>query len=175
MTQNPEPATGTEASQAPQLDSGAVYEWLLSDHPDARAERSRRRAAACDAELKRAQEILRWSAKVAWNPDAPKSLRDLAGTMAPLAASSVERTLASISVPDTDYVAQARADWENFRRADDPDYRYPARYTGEAAASQPVPDPGLAAKARQAAGVSDPAHRRAAPAEQMPADREAGE
>ncbi len=32
----------------------AFYEWLLSDHPDARAERDRRRAATYQADTSRA-------------------------------------------------------------------------------------------------------------------------
>jgi hypothetical protein len=44
-------------------------------------------------------------------------------------------------VPDADFTARARTAWENSRRADDPGYRYPARYTSEAAATQPRPDP----------------------------------
>lgn len=121
-------------------ESDAAYEWLLSDHPDARAERDRRRAATYVDTSMRAAKVLTWVAKVNATPGAPETLRDLAATMWPLAVESTQRASADHAVPDADYVAQARADWENVRRADDPGYRYPARYLGEAATSQPRPD-----------------------------------
>jgi hypothetical protein len=129
-----------EPDQDPQFEA-AAYEWLLSDHPDARAERQRRREATYQADMARSLDILAWAVRVSSIPGATGAERDLAETMAPSAARSAERAEASFAVPDADYVAKARTDWENFRRAEDPDYRYPDRYIGATASSQPRPDP----------------------------------
>jgi hypothetical protein len=129
--------------QGPGLESGAAYEWLLSDHPDARAERDRRREATYADEKVRAGKVLAWVAKIDATADVPETLRDLAATMGPLAAKSDARAEADHAVPDAEFVAQARANWEACMQVSGPDgswdYRYPDRYVGEAAASQPRP------------------------------------
>ena len=124
-------------------ESDAFYEWLLSDHPGARAERDRRREATYRDEMERTGKVRAWAEKIHAAPDAPQRLRDLAATMGPLAARSAARAEAGHAVPDETYVAAARATWETYRRVSAPggswDYRYPARYTGPEAASQPRP------------------------------------
>jgi hypothetical protein len=124
-------------------ESDAEYEWLLSDHPDARAERDRRREATHRDEMERAGKVRAWVEKIYAAPDAPQTMRDLAATMGPLAARSAARAEASYAVPDEEHVAAGRANWETYMQVSAPDgswdYRYPARYTGEAAASQPRP------------------------------------
>jgi hypothetical protein len=128
-----------------ELESGAAYEWLLSDHPDARAERDRRREATYQDEMGRANKVLGWVAKIHAHDEADVSdaVLNLARTMGPMAEKSAARAEADHAVPDGAYVAQARANWETYMQVSAPggswDYRYPARYTGEAAASQPQP------------------------------------
>lgn len=58
----------------------AFYEWLLSDHPDARAERDWRRAATYQAETDRAAAVRAWADKINAQPDAPQPLQDLAAS-----------------------------------------------------------------------------------------------
>jgi hypothetical protein len=124
-------------------ESDAFYEWLLSDHPGARAERDRRREATHRDELERTGKVAAWVEKIHAAPSAPPTIRDLAETMGPLAAKSAARAEADFAVPDEVRVAQARANWETYMRVSAPDgswdYRYPGRYVGEAAASQPRP------------------------------------
>jgi hypothetical protein len=126
-----------------ELESDAAYEWLLSDHPDARAERDQRREATYTDERERAGKVLAWVAKIKAAADAPEAMRDLAATMGPLAAVSAARAEAGFAVPDAAHVAQARANWETYMQVSAPngswDYRYPDRYVGEAAASQTRP------------------------------------
>ena len=47
------------------------YEWLLSDHPDARAERDARREAAYRDLTENAAAVLAWAAKISATPGAP--------------------------------------------------------------------------------------------------------
>jgi hypothetical protein len=126
------------------VESDALYEWLLSDHPDARAERDRRREATYQAERDRTGQVLAWVAKIDAAPGAPQTMRELAATMGPLAARSAARAEADHAEPDDAFVTRARENHETYMQVSAPngswDYRYPARYLGEAAASQPRPD-----------------------------------
>jgi hypothetical protein len=74
----------------------AFYEWLLSDHPDARAERDWRRAATYQAETDRAAAVRAWADKINAQPDAPQTLRDLAASVGPLADQSAARAEAAL-------------------------------------------------------------------------------
>lgn len=125
-------------------ESGAFYEWLLSDHPDARAERDRRREAHYQAEVERASQVQAWVAKIDAVPGPPEAVRRLADSMGPLAEESRARAEAAIAEPDEAYVARERDTWETFMRVSARngswDYRYPDRYTGEAAAKCPRPE-----------------------------------
>ena len=49
----------------------AFYEWLLSDHPEARAERDRRRAATYQHQHDQAAAVRAWADKISARPDAP--------------------------------------------------------------------------------------------------------
>jgi ATPase subunit of ABC transporter with duplicated ATPase domains len=126
------------------MESDAFYEWLLSDHPDARAERDRRRQAYYEAETQRAKQVQAWAAKIDATPDASEAARKLAVSMGPSAARSRARAEAAIAEPDESYVARERGHWETFMRGSAPngsaDYRYPDRYLGPNAASQPRPE-----------------------------------
>ena len=77
----------------------AFYEWLLSDHPDARAERDRRRAATYQAETDRAAAVRAWADKINAQPGAPQNLRDLAASMGPLADQTTARAEARHAEP----------------------------------------------------------------------------
>jgi hypothetical protein len=139
---NPHDTTGAGQDRQRELDD-ARYEWLLSDHPDARAERDRRREATYQDERERAGKVLAWTEKIHATPDAPATMRDLAATMGPLAARSAERAAASFAEADEAYVARTRGEFETYMRVSAPhgswDYRYPDRYLGPEAASQPPP------------------------------------
>ena len=86
----------------------AFYEWLLSDHPDARAERDRRRAATYQAETDRAAAVRAWADKINAQPDAPHTLQDLAASMGPLADRAAERAQARYAEPDDTLVTRLR-------------------------------------------------------------------
>ncbi len=119
----------------------AFYEWLLSDAPAAQRERARRRSRhASEAKQERAR-VAAWCRRTLGNDAAPEHLRDLAETMQRLIARGAARDLAEAGLPDDECVRRGRRQYETSRRAaGDHDYRYPARYLGPGAASQPVPD-----------------------------------
>jgi hypothetical protein len=116
------------------------YEWLLSDHPGAVLERGRRRL---DHQVREAEEravLRRFIARTDQSPDAPTTVRGLAGTAGWLVERSEQRLATATASRDADLVATARRDLETSQRVGkDPDYRYPARYLGEQAAHQPIP------------------------------------
>jgi hypothetical protein len=116
------------------------YEWLLSDHPGAALERARRRL---DNQVREAEEramLRRFIARTDQSPDAPATVRGLAGTAGWLVQRSQQRQATQAASTDAELVATARRDLETSQQAgDDPDYRYPARYLGTQAARQPIP------------------------------------
>jgi hypothetical protein len=119
-------------------------EWLLSDHPGAVLERARRRL---DNQVREAEEramLRRFIARTDQSPDAPTTVRGLAGTAGWLVERSQQRLATKSARTDAELVATARRDLETSRRVQvDGDYRYPARYLGEQAARQPIPpEPG---------------------------------
>jgi hypothetical protein len=129
---------------------GAFYEWLLSDHPDAKAERDWRRAATYQADTERAATVRVWANKINAQPDAPQTMRDLAASMGPMADQSTARAEARYAEPDDTYVTRLRTRYETHMRVSGPpsawDYRYPAHLTGPgAAAYPPPPEPDAAA------------------------------
>jgi len=110
-----------------------VYEFLLSDHPAAKAERLARRAADRAA-------ITAWRARlVTFGAGMPANLHNLAETMGRLDDRATLRDAAEQGEPDEVWVARARQRFTATARTwgDDPDYRYPTRYLGPAAAHQP--------------------------------------
>ena len=121
----------------------AFYEWLLSDHPDAKAERDWRRAATYQAETDRAAAVRAWADKINAQPDAPQTMRDLAASMGPLADQTTARAEARYAEPDDAYVTRLRAQHETHVQVSGPpgswDYRYPAHLTGPGAAAYPPP------------------------------------
>ena len=62
----------------------AFYEWLLSDHPDARAERDYRRGAHYQRQQETAADIAAWADRISADPDRhTRAARDLAATIGP--------------------------------------------------------------------------------------------
>jgi len=122
----------------------AFYEWLLSDHPDARAERDYRRAATYQRQKDNAAAVRAWADKVGAQPDAPNTLRDLAALMGPRADQAAARAEASYAEPDDIYLARLRAQHETCMRVSGPigapSYRYPEHLTGPSAANYPPPE-----------------------------------
>jgi hypothetical protein len=122
----------------------AFYEWLLSDHPDARAERDYRRGAHYEHQREVAVEIAAWADRIGADPDwHTAAARDLAATIGPHAARSALRAEIDAAEPDDLYVARLREEFAIHRRVHwdhpDPAYRYPAHLTGPGAASYPPP------------------------------------
>ena len=119
------------------------YEWLLSDHPDARAERDARRQAAYRDLTQNAAAVQAWAAKINATPGAPQNLRDLAASMGPRAAGTAARAEADHAEPDERYIARARAQHETYMQVSGPigayGYRYPEHLTGPGAVSYPRP------------------------------------
>jgi hypothetical protein len=120
------------------------YEWLLSDHPGAVLERARRRLDHQAREAEERAMLRRFIARTDQSPDAPTTVRGLAGTAGWLVERSDQRMATETATSDAELVATARRDLETSRRVQlDGDYRYPARYLGTQAAHQPIPaDPG---------------------------------
>jgi hypothetical protein len=122
----------------------AFYEWLLSDHPVALAERRRRQEASYArraGERARVREVTgRWPAEV---PEGAARLRE---SMERLTDGQAQRDRWDRAVDEEIAVETMRAEWETHVRVsgDDPEYRYPARYVGPGAADYPPPGPSQA-------------------------------
>ncbi|QYG95834.1 hypothetical protein HC251_25120 (plasmid) [Iamia sp. SCSIO 61187] len=113
----------------------AAYEWLLSDHPWARAERERRRAAHHARETGQAGQILQICDRL---DDSP--LAGLADTVRPMAERSALEAEVEAVYDDTTHVADARRRLEIARQvAGHTAYRYPTALLGGAARHQPPP------------------------------------
>jgi hypothetical protein len=121
----------------------AFYEWLLSDHPWAAAERQRRREASFArraAERARVREITgRWPA------DAPEEIARMRETLGRLTDGQAERDRWDKAVDEEIDLENMRRQLEVHRRVsgDDPDYRYPDRYCGPGADQYPPPPSAL--------------------------------
>ena len=132
------------------------YEWLLSDHPDAQAERDYRRGARYQRQRGTAADIAAWADRISADPDRhTRGARDLAATIGPRAADSAMRAEIDSAEPDEVFVARLRQEFEIHRHVHwdnpDPSYRYPAHLTGPGAASYPPPpEPGASGRERGA-------------------------
>ncbi len=116
------------------------YEWLLSDHPEAAAERARRRAAHLAYEAAGRDGLSRFVARTQADRDAPEHLRELATTARWLLARQADRLAAEVAVSEHERLARQRRDFETSRRVQGAHgYRYPARHLGTRAARQPIP------------------------------------
>lgn len=119
----------------------AAYEWLLSDHPRAAAERARRRHAHVRRELTIATDALAAAERLAHDPAASDNMRRLADKIVePLARTAALAADVDDAASDASRVAAACRDLETARcNAGDVDYRYPAHLTGPAADHVPPP------------------------------------
>jgi hypothetical protein len=130
-----------------------AYEWLLSDHPWARAERIRRAARGWDADLRNADAVREWTDRIEGadlddryphNPEIAENLRGLAGLMHPIADEQRVRTHLDSAISDEERVYQLRQEWVTHRHAEgDHDYWYPAKLRGPGAAAYPPPASGF--------------------------------
>jgi hypothetical protein len=116
------------------------YEWLLSDHPEAAAERARRRAAHLAYEAEGRAGLSRFVDRTEADRDAPENIRELVKTARWLLTRQAERLAADVAEPEPERLARQRRDFETSRRVQGAiGYRYPARYLGPRAAQQPIP------------------------------------
>ena len=140
------------------------YAFLLSDHPAARVERCRRRAAYIDETARRREVLHGWLAKLDTLPARPgersdDTARSLAATTRELLDGEVGRLAEEVGDLDQVRVARARDAYEAERRAAGHRHPgYPTRYVGVAAARQPIPPEPPARPARR----SRPRRRRQA-------------
>ncbi len=157
------------------------YAFLLSDHPAARVERCRRRAAYLD-ETAREREVLHgWLARLDATPPRSReryddTARRLAVTTRALLDRQAGRLAREVGEPDLARVSQARAAWEAERRAAGHRHPgYPSRYRGVAAARQPIPpEPPDPASAERSARTSRPGRASHRDRRQRRPGREAG-
>jgi hypothetical protein len=130
-----------------------AYEWLLSDHPWARTERIRRRAAATGAKLDNASRVRDWTDRIseadlqqryANEPAFARNLDELAELMRPRADRQQLRTHLDDAEPDELRVLRLRQNLVTHRhvRGDDT-YEYPAHLIGPSAAAYPPPASGF--------------------------------
>ena len=118
----------------------AFYEWLLSDHPQATAERARRQAQYRAHEADQIGRLRDWVARTRANPDADQRYQRLAAAAERLVDRRAARLAADSAEPAPARLARLRHQLELAERAGpDPDYHYPARYLGAQAARQPIP------------------------------------
>jgi hypothetical protein len=127
---------------------GPEYEWLISDHPLALAERQRRAsefyAAEFDEEAALDEEAHQHDDDdfAGLRPGIGDEVGGLATTIAPAPDRDQLRYTAADAEPDEITVAQSRRDYQEYRRSHgEPDYVYPARYVGASAADHPPPSP----------------------------------
>ncbi len=123
------------------------YEWQLSGHPDARAERDWRRTAhLTEAETDRAAVVRVRADKINAQPDAPHTLRDPAASMGPLPTRP--RPAPKAATPNRTWPTSPgyAPQHETSMQASGPpgswDYRYPGHLTDPGAYSPP-PEPSI--------------------------------
>lgn len=160
MNTTPDPAA--DLGPAPDLReydttaSAAAYEWLLSDHPWAVAERERRRATNADRDLAEAAQVRAWAdrthtanatGQLAGHPAAYRdNLVRLADSMGPSADRAQLRHTLNAATPDDVWVAEERRRWAVHMRVsgEGPDnYVFPTHLTGPGAAAYPPPPEGF--------------------------------
>ena len=117
----------------------AFCEWLLSDHPDAKAERDWRRGTHLRQLRESAADIAAWADRVSADPEEHTLMaRDLAGTIGPMAHASALRAEIEEAEPGDAYVTRRRGEFESHCGGTS-DYRYPAHLTGPSVVSYPPP------------------------------------
>jgi hypothetical protein len=136
--------------------SAAAYEWLLSDHPWAVAERNRRRETNAARDLADAAQVRDWADRthaadaagdLARHPAAYRdNLTRLADSMGPSADRAQLRHTLNAAAPDDVWVAEERHRWAvhmSVSGEGPDDYTYPARLIGPGAAAYPPPPEGF--------------------------------
>ena len=137
--------TSGEWPPLPQLDTGdqAAYEWLLSAHPWAVAERDRRRRDHHARELDETGEVLAIIERLA-TLDEDHPLHQLAVTVTPSAQRRALEADVDDAEPDDTRTAEARRRLELHRRSSgDFDYVYPPELIDSIAVLRhppPLPD-----------------------------------
>ena len=127
---------GPDLSGYPTTDDDA-YEWLLSDHPWAAAERRRRAADRHNEETTRASRVRQWSEGVdRRGPGAGRALADLLRPSADLAGVRAEVRSAD---PGDLVVHRDRESYVRERCGRGESYHYPAHLLGSGAANYPPP------------------------------------
>src|SRR5437763_682084 len=127
---------------------GPEYEWLLSDHPLARAERERRASAYFTAEIEHElglDQVGGWAEEERFAGDLPARGEEVGGLAVRVEPSGdpdqIRHELEDAPVDAT--VLDARRDYERYRRDHgEPDYVYPGHYIGPDAAGYPAPNLG---------------------------------
>lgn len=127
-----------------------ALEWLLSDHPWAKAERQRRRETHFANEQQLATKVQAWTDKIdrlqpgSTTPEFEQTARRLAATLRPQANASQLRTQDQSAKPDELTVEEERHRLVLRRRNEGDDaYEYPPYLTGPAAARYPPPTSGF--------------------------------
>lgn len=150
MTNEPDPGPSPDLSRYSSLPDDA-YEWFLSDHPWAVAERHRRRTEHYERERQNATEVLAWTEKIdrlepeRVSRDFDGPARRLAESLRPMANKTLERNEAESAVPDEISIIEDRRRLEISRRVSGEvdDYTYPAHLIGPGAAAYPPPASGF--------------------------------
>ena len=93
------------------------YEWLLSDHPEAAAERARRRAAYLTYQTRGREGLSRFVARTEADRGAPEHIRELVNTARWLLKRQADRLAADVAEPEPQRLARQRRDFETSRRA----------------------------------------------------------
>ena len=155
-----DPGPAPDLSQYDTLPDDA-YEWYLSDHPWARAERIRRIDAARTAELRNASDVRDWTdridgldlqARYPRDRDIAENLRGLAALMRPIADQQQLRAHLAGAEPDEVSVRRLREDWVTRQQVEGNDtYHYPTHLTGPGAGAYPPPVSGFPAGAGESA------------------------
>jgi len=148
MTNELDPGPSPDLSRYDSVPDDA-YEWFLSDHPWAVAERHRRRADYYERERQNAAEVLAWTDKIdrlepgARIIDFDGAARRLAESLRPMASKTLQRNEADSAVPDEISIVEDRRRLEISRQNSDPDYTYPEHLIGPGAAAYPPPASGF--------------------------------
>jgi hypothetical protein len=119
----------------------AFYEWLLSDHPLAEAERRRRRDASFARRAAERAQVTEITGR--WPANAPEAAALLRESLGRLTAEQAQRDRWDQAVDEEMDLETMRAEWETHVRVsgDDPDYCYPAHYRAPGAGRYPPPPP----------------------------------
>lgn len=145
--------TNTDPGPAPDLSHYDVadddaYEWLLSDHPWAAAERRRRAQRYYAVQQRDAADVRHWTDTTDQHDqagaDVGQHMRRLSQLMRPIADEQQLRAQLDAAEPDDVTVARERQALVSKKRAEGEDtYEYPPHLIGRGAAAYPPPHIGF--------------------------------